>query len=319
MTHSNMPKQWKRWFKKAGLKSEYSSKLARNYGITYLKGHGRYWRLDDGGYLDMSERFEQFDRWANSLEASVPMDAKNEAGFSKLVERLLPPYERLMFQYRHRVLRINAKALVKQLKKVNLNQAFGRMGRGADVLLYLDSIPAERAASPAQIGTICYDDSDLFHPLSDEAEQASRANMRVLKPRPKGEIELITCGVDKGRSIFFGNPLPQHLKGLVALPPMYRGEPGPSVQEQMEELKLCMATTPTIQQIADACNAGIIPEDHELMFTGSAPGVSGRCERDRPLSDPVPDSERFNLRREYRDAPLDVTTLGSRVREYFRP
>lgn len=310
MTHSNMPKQWKRWFKKAGLKSEYSSKLARNYGITYLKGHGRHWRLDDGGYLDMSEPFAEFDRWANSLEKSVPMDAQNEAEFSMLVERLLPPYERLLFQYRHRLARINLKGLLKQWKKINLNQAFGRMGsRHADFLITLDSfsshpaertldtmrilkerspgaqshildiirsIPPERAEAPAQVGTVCYDDSELFHPLSDEAINLSRSMMGQCPGTPKGTLDVVCGAVGVGRSIFFGNPFPEHLKGMVALPPMYRGEPGPSIEEQMEQLTKAMGNEPWL-----------------------------------------PNDER-EPRREYSER-IDVTTLGSRVREWVKP
>jgi hypothetical protein len=366
-TTLKLPKQWNRWFKKAGLKSTYSSSLGRRYGHAYFKGHGRNWRIDCNGYLDMSERFDDFDRWSNSLEASVPMDAKNEGEFIKLIERLLPPYERLVFQYRKRAVRINLKGLKRHWAKINLNKAYGRMGsRHADFIIALDSLsshpvehlhhmrmlkerspgaqslamdiirsfPAERAEAPAQVGTVRYDDSDLFHPLSDEAINTSRLMMTLTKGLSKGTLDVVCGAVGTGRSVFFSNPVPEHLKGMVVLPPMWRGEPGPSLEERLDELtralghehleeltkqsqELGLYDDPTIQQIANAANAGAIPEDHGWVCTGSAPGVSGRC--DRPLSDPAPDSERFNLRREYRDAPLDVTTLGSGVREYIRP
>lgn len=84
------PKQWKHWTKSAGLKSTYSSSLSRKYGDFYFKGHGRHWRLDCQGLLDMSEPFESFDRWANSCEQSEPMTAKNKSEFLALIARMKP-------------------------------------------------------------------------------------------------------------------------------------------------------------------------------------------------------------------------------------
>lgn len=89
-----MPKQWRDWLKEAGLKSTYSSILSRRYGDHYLKGHGRHWRIDCCGNLDMSETFDTFDRWANSCQLSLPMSATNKDEFRRLVRNMLsvPPH-----------------------------------------------------------------------------------------------------------------------------------------------------------------------------------------------------------------------------------
>lgn len=94
MSEVKLPKQWKRWIRKAGLKSSYSSDLSRRYGDHYFEGYGRRWRLDCRGFFDMSEKEKTFDRWANSLEKSVPMDAKTESEFMDIMKRLLPKSER---------------------------------------------------------------------------------------------------------------------------------------------------------------------------------------------------------------------------------
>uniref|UniRef100_A0AAU6W3L0 Uncharacterized protein n=1 Tax=Pseudomonas phage Cygsa01 TaxID=3138529 RepID=A0AAU6W3L0_9VIRU len=280
-TELKLPKQWKRWFKKAGLKDTYGSSLSRRYGQAYFKGHGRNWRIDATGNLDMSEPFATFDRWANSLESSVPMTAKTEKEFYNLVMGLLPAWERLMFEGRRRIREICARGRDSYphptlMSKRSLNEIFGRMGSSDSFLKTLRSIPAERSEAPAQIGVARYDDSELFHPLTDEAEQASRSNMRVLKGRPKGEITVVACGVGKGRSFFYSNPVPEHLKGLVVLPPVYRGEPGPSLEERLEDLTMAMGNEHVIHAEA-------------------------------------------NCLQKIADLPLDATTMGQTVREWVKP
>lgn len=104
MSEVKLPKQWRKWVQKAGLRTAYDSKLDRHSsygGGFYLKGHGRHWRVDCDGYLDVSEPFETFDRWANSLVRSAPMTAKNEREFLELVVRLLPIDKRRAFRKRH--------------------------------------------------------------------------------------------------------------------------------------------------------------------------------------------------------------------------
>lgn len=84
------PKQVRRWLKKAGLRSTYGSHNDRGICRHYFNGvgHGRHWRFTCDGRLDMSEPFDQFDRWANSVEESEPMNCRTEAEFVALVRRM---------------------------------------------------------------------------------------------------------------------------------------------------------------------------------------------------------------------------------------
>lgn len=62
---TRLPKQWKYWAKKAGLKP--SGKSGREYWDKfYLTGKDRYWRVNDKGDFECSCPIEYFDRWANS-------------------------------------------------------------------------------------------------------------------------------------------------------------------------------------------------------------------------------------------------------------
>lgn len=93
MSHElKLPKQWRRWLKKAGLKLSSCSHESRNRRwlseYCCIKGFNRHWRVDCVGNLDMSEPIGDFDRWANSQESSVPMSAKTEAEFVALVESM---------------------------------------------------------------------------------------------------------------------------------------------------------------------------------------------------------------------------------------
>lgn len=85
MSVVKLPKQWRRWAKKAGLKDSYSSSLRRRYQSCYFTGHGRHWRIDCFGDLDMSCPIDEFDRWANSLERCTQMTAKTEREFVCMV------------------------------------------------------------------------------------------------------------------------------------------------------------------------------------------------------------------------------------------
>lgn len=62
-----LPKQWLHWCKSAGLKPHYGGQ--RNSRLWTLKGHGRLWRVNCYGHLDISCLIEDFDRWANSRVA----------------------------------------------------------------------------------------------------------------------------------------------------------------------------------------------------------------------------------------------------------
>lgn len=71
-----LPKQWKDWCKQCGLRATNSGfKLGKfkKYDYFTLKGKGRHWRVNCYGELQCSERYENFDRWANSHQESESM------------------------------------------------------------------------------------------------------------------------------------------------------------------------------------------------------------------------------------------------------
>lgn len=67
MENYKLPKQWKHWCDKIGLQS-HGRKSRKEYDYCYLKGRGRYWRVNMYGEFEASESYETFDRWANSIE-----------------------------------------------------------------------------------------------------------------------------------------------------------------------------------------------------------------------------------------------------------
>lgn len=66
-THRHTPKQLRHWCMLAGLRPECHKWRGHHYYI----GHGRRWRLNCHGEWQISCR--DFDRWANSVEATVPL------------------------------------------------------------------------------------------------------------------------------------------------------------------------------------------------------------------------------------------------------
>lgn len=156
MSEAKLPKQWRKWVQKAGLRTAYDSKLDRHSsygGDHYLKGHGRHWRVDCEGYLDVSEPFETFDRWANSLVRSVPMTAKTEREFLDLVVGMLPIDKRRAFRERHGMY----SAMTMHILKARTG-GHGHMTFNLEAMLSIDPEPS---AQPEPVGAICYDDSVL--------------------------------------------------------------------------------------------------------------------------------------------------------------
>ncbi|QDH83557.1 hypothetical protein [Achromobacter phage Motura] len=60
-----LPKQFNHWLKQEGLTEERFRGFRRGHNH-YWKGRGRYWRINCFGVFECSERFDTFDRWANS-------------------------------------------------------------------------------------------------------------------------------------------------------------------------------------------------------------------------------------------------------------
>lgn len=62
-------KQWKDWCRRLNLTPNPGGTRDR-YTWYDLKGRGRYWRINSLGQFQASEKYQTFDRWANSVEAT---------------------------------------------------------------------------------------------------------------------------------------------------------------------------------------------------------------------------------------------------------
>lgn len=81
-----LPKQWRHWAKKAGLKPE----RVRGAGnLFYMIGRGRRWRVNCSGQFQCSCWIDEFDRWANSLGAQIDGIPQTEKQFLATVELLI--------------------------------------------------------------------------------------------------------------------------------------------------------------------------------------------------------------------------------------
>lgn len=83
-----LPRQWLYWCAKAGLKPSLRSINRKRAGFN-LKGHGRRWRVNINGVLQVSCKIAEFDRWANSVEAELPHIPQTEAAFLSAIDQLL--------------------------------------------------------------------------------------------------------------------------------------------------------------------------------------------------------------------------------------
>ena len=81
-----LPKQWKYWCKKAGLKPIYPQRSRRP--IYALIGHGYLWRVTASSRFERSCLQEDFDRWANSGGPTLPIP-QTEAQFMSAVAELV--------------------------------------------------------------------------------------------------------------------------------------------------------------------------------------------------------------------------------------
>ena len=83
MKRSQFPKQIWYWLNKHGFKYR---KMSSNW--CYFEGTGRYWRfceIDNKVHLQMGETKDTFDRWANSVEKTVPFNCKTHKEFKELL------------------------------------------------------------------------------------------------------------------------------------------------------------------------------------------------------------------------------------------
>ena len=83
---SKLPKQWRHWCRKAGLRP-YCGGM-RRYEWFYLKGHGRVWRLNCLNMLQCGDSYADFSKWALCDIEQTPCPT-NEAQFLAAVRELL--------------------------------------------------------------------------------------------------------------------------------------------------------------------------------------------------------------------------------------
>lgn len=77
-----LPKQWPHWARGMRLRQEHGRGLSRWF---YMVGRGRRWRVNNDGEFQIGDG--DFDRWANSMAASIAMP-RTEAQFRFAVRYL---------------------------------------------------------------------------------------------------------------------------------------------------------------------------------------------------------------------------------------
>lgn len=89
-----LPKQWKYWCKKAGLKPYLPGYDQRKPVYwNYLHGHGFVWRINFHGYFQRGDLVEEFDRWALCTINEV-FCPTTEAAFLRTVNHLISLYKK---------------------------------------------------------------------------------------------------------------------------------------------------------------------------------------------------------------------------------
>lgn len=94
LTPQKLPKQWKHWVRKAGLRVSYTKTRSRWNWFT-LAGRGHIWRVNMYGHFQISCPVADFDRWANSSGPAVGTVPKSEAEFLEAVKFLINAYSTL--------------------------------------------------------------------------------------------------------------------------------------------------------------------------------------------------------------------------------
>lgn len=89
-TEPKLPKQWKHWCKKVGMKphSNRPSSERDQWAWWYLKGRGRVWRINDKGMFQCGDTYADFDRWALCDIEQEPLP-KTERAFMNAVTAML--------------------------------------------------------------------------------------------------------------------------------------------------------------------------------------------------------------------------------------
>lgn len=89
-----LPKQWKHWCQKAGLRIHGAAWTGRNKKYwCYLKGRGFVWRINCFGHFQRGDTHEEFDRWALCRIDQIDHIPASETEFLNTVELLISKYE----------------------------------------------------------------------------------------------------------------------------------------------------------------------------------------------------------------------------------
>ena len=83
-----LPKQWKHWCADQKLRIHGRKCGNRQSQWFYLEGHGRYWRVNCYGQFQCGDTYDDFDRWALSDIAELPLP-KTRAEFRTAVSQML--------------------------------------------------------------------------------------------------------------------------------------------------------------------------------------------------------------------------------------
>lgn len=86
MSVPKLPKQWLYWARGMRLKPKH---LRWSHSGYYLEGRGRHWRINAQGHFQISAPLDDFDRWANSVAASLPTIPRTEAQFRDAIRELI--------------------------------------------------------------------------------------------------------------------------------------------------------------------------------------------------------------------------------------
>lgn len=94
-----LPKQWKHWLALAKLKT----RGRQPWQQWNFYGRGRHFRINCHGQFQVSQKFQEFDRWANSLWVTTEGIPKTRDEFLARVQQLLARAnrkDRLLLRFR---------------------------------------------------------------------------------------------------------------------------------------------------------------------------------------------------------------------------
>ena len=90
-----LPKQWRHWCKRMGLRPSGPTKHNRTkYAWLYLRGKGFVWRVNCLGHFQRGDTYSDFDRWALCDISEMDYIPYNFASFEASVNALIAAYSK---------------------------------------------------------------------------------------------------------------------------------------------------------------------------------------------------------------------------------